>query len=71
MIRYKLYYKDTNTQRYDCLGEFETEQDAMKEMDNYIKNKPPYYRMWKENNITTIDFGSWTKFFQIEEIEVN
>ena len=69
MKKYKLYYEDTNTKRYDCLGEFDTEERAMKEMDKYLIDKPPYYRIWTENNITTIDFGSWSRFFKIEVIQ--
>lgn len=69
MAVYKLLYEDTNQNRLDCLGEFSTEEDAMVEINKYIKNKPCYYRFWKEGDTTTIDYGSWSTFFKIKKIE--
>ena len=69
MAVYKLLYEDTNQNRLDCLGEYSTEKDAMVEINKYIKNKHCYYRFWKEGDTTTIDYGSWSTFFKIKEIE--
>ena len=69
MTVYKLLYEDAIQKRLDCLGEFKTEQDAWVELNKYIERKPNYYRFWKENDTTTIDFGSYSRFFKIQEIE--
>ena len=56
------------------IGSFETEQDAWKEMLIYIKEElhfiTYYQRVWKEGNVTTIDYGSHIHFFYIEEEEI-
>lgn len=70
MSKFKLW--DSNDVQY---GEFDTMEDAYKEIQNYTtKNKISvyYYRQnLLEDNVIYVDYGSHIHFFYIGEVETN
>lgn len=67
----KFWFKKKNGKR-QLLGEFETEQDCIKEMHRFCAErgfKIYYTRFWTEDNDGSeekwFDVGSWSEFFII------
>lgn len=73
---YKLYFGESFDSA-ECLHDsLKSDDEVFKKMTQTILdktgNKPFYYREWEsDENLRTVDFGSHTQFFFIEEIEVS
>ena len=56
----------------DLLMEFKTLKESMVFIDEHMKNtgKEPYYlRLWCNDNVIHIDYGSHTTFYHIKNTE--
>ena len=67
----KLYFKKLNKRK--CLGVYNT-NEINSVIDKYIKSVAhfydvPYIRYYTIDGVTTMDFGSYTMFFEYEEHE--
>lgn len=69
---YKVYYgSEYNKEDFELL----TIVDSLDEATVYIVKhleklgvESPYQRWWKHDNVYTCDYGSWSKFFYVEEV---
>lgn len=73
---YKLYFGESFDSAECLYDSLKSNDEVFKKMTQTILdktgNKPFYYREWKsDENLRTVDFGSHTQFFFIEEIEVS
>lgn len=54
------------------IGRYSSKQEANAVMVKELTRKgvkPYYYRCWKEDNVTHIDYGSYVSFFHMYEEE--
>ena len=62
-----LYFQRSNGQYLLIKENVESEEEALREISEFLKrhNYNSYYtRMWREEEVTVFDVGSWSEFFK-------
>lgn len=69
---YKLYLSIPSKNSRELIGQFETEEEANIAMSKYRRVHFPEHKYYlninKYDNVRHIDFGSYSEFFEIEEV---
>lgn len=69
---YKVYYgNEYDEEDFELLTIVDSLDEAKVYIDKHLKKlgvESPYQRWWKDDSIWTCDYGSWSKFFYVEEV---
>lgn len=69
---YKVYYgNEYDEEDFELLTIVDSIEEARMYVVKHLKKlgvESPYQRWWKDDSIWTCDYGSWSKFFYVEEV---